>query len=811
MFNQESEFIFSGEIDERAEIIPLIEEHDGNGKQDTPLPDDLPILPLRNTVLFPGVVIPITVGRKKSISLIQDVYEKSKTIGVLAQKNVNTEDPVQQDIYTLGTVAHILRVLQMPDGTTTAIIQGKKRFQIKEIIQSEPFFKATFTTLEEVPADDKVPEMKALLDSLKDLSLQIIKLSPNIPNEAGFAIKNIENTTFLVNFICNNMNAEVNEKQQMLEAVDIKERAVLALKFLTRELQSLELRTQIQTKVKSDIDKQQREYILQQQMKQIQDELGVSPAEHDLKELEEKAKKKKWNEQVAKTVEKEISKLRRIHPNAAEYGLQMNYVDILVELPWNEFTDDVFDLKRAEKILNKDHYGLEKVKERILEHLAVLKLKGDMKSPILCFVGPPGTGKTSLGQSIARSLGRKYIRVSLGGLHDEAEIRGHRKTYIGAMPGRIIQGLKKAKSSNPVFVLDEIDKVGADYHGDPSAALLEVLDPEQNNAFHDNYLDIDYDLSKVMFIATANTLTTVIPALRDRMEVIDISGYVVEEKVEIAKRHLLPRLLRDHGLKKSTQLITDEALVYIINDYTFESGVRGLEKNLAKVIRYVARKKAGKEEFILPVQKDNLISILRVPHSHERFQVTDMPGVVPGLAWTPAGGDILFVEVSLSRGKGKLTLTGSMGEIMKESATLALQYLKAHAKDLALKPKDFENWNIHIHIPEGATPKDGPSAGITMYTALASAFTRRKVKPYLAMTGEITLRGKILPVGGIKEKILAAKRAGIHEVILPEENKKDVDEINKEFLKELAFTYVKNMIEVTSLSLGDESKSGNTA
>src|ERR1035437_6692050 len=787
-------------IEDDAELIPLLSTEDEEQMNAEKFPEELPILPLRNTVLFPGVVIPITVGRDKSIRLIKDAYKGDKTIGVVSQKNDKTEDPSLEELNNIGTVAFLVKMFRMPDGNTTVIIQGKRRFELKELTQVEPYLKAKIGEFkEEKPiAGDK--EFDAIVGSLKDTSQQIIKNSPNIPSEASFAIKNIDSPSFLINFISSNANIPVSEKQKLLEVLNQKERATLLLGHLTKELQMLELKNQIQSKVKVDIDKQQREYFLHQQMKTIQEELGGNSFEQQVEELKKKAKDKKWPTEIAAVFEKEIKKLERINPNAAEYSVQTNYLETLVDLPWNEYTTDIYDLKKAQKILDKDHYGMEKIKERILEHLAVLKLKNNMKAPILCLVGPPGVGKTSLGKSIAAALGRKYVRVSLGGLKDEAEIRGHRRTYIGAMPGRVIKGIQKAKSSNPVFMLDEIDKVGNDYHGDPSSALLEVLDPEQNNSFHDNFIEVDYDLSKVMFIATANSLSTIQPALRDRMEIIEMTGYSVEEKIEIAKRYLIPKQLEENGITKKIA-ISDKVLEKIIENYTRESGVRLLEKTIAKVARHIAKNIAMNKKVAGVVTEDNLTAILGSAHPKDRYQDAGTAGVVIGLAWTPVGGDILFIETSLSAGKGKLTLTGNLGDVMKESATLALEYLKGHSDTLGITPEDFANKNIHIHVPEGATPKDGPSAGIAMLTALASAFTGKKVKKFLAMTGEITLRGRVLPVGGIKEKILAAKRANIKEIVLCEENRKDIEEINKEFLKGITFHYVTNMMDVLSIAL----------
>lgn len=788
-------------IDEDTEFIPLLSSEDEDQMNSENIPGELSILPLRNTVLFPGVVIPITVGRDKSINLIKDAYKGDKTIGVVSQKNDSIEDPTVEDLNKIGTVAHIIKMLRMPDGNTTVIIQGKKRFALNEIRQTEPYIRATIIPFSEVkpPKDDK--EFHALVSSLKDLALKIIKESPQIPSEAGFALKNIESPSFLVNFISSNMNAPVAEKQAMLEVADLSARATIVLANLTKELQMLELKNQIQSKVKVDLDKQQRDYLLHQQLKTIQEELGENNFAQDIKEMRAKAAEKKWNKEVATAFEKAITKLERMNPNAAEYSIQTNYLEVLLDLPWDEKTVDNFDLKRAEKVLNKDHFGMEKVKERILEHLAVLKLKGNMKSPIICLYGPPGVGKTSLGKSIAESLGRKYVRMSLGGLRDEAEIRGHRKTYIGALPGRILQNIKKAGSSNPVFILDEIDKVGNDFHGDPSSALLEVLDPEQNNAFYDNYVEMDYDLSNVMFIATANSLSTIQPALRDRMEIIEITGYTTEEKIEIAKRHLIPKQLDEQGVKKEQLTLDKKMIEYIIENYTRESGVRGLEKVIAKIVRNTAKSIAMEQKYTVVVTEKDLTKILGPAHEKDRYQGNDVAGVVTGLAWTPVGGDILFIESSLTKGNGKLTLTGNLGDVMKESAIIALEYLKSHSSILGLKAEVFDQWNVHIHVPEGATPKDGPSAGITMLTALASAFTQRKVKTHLAMTGEITLRGRVLPVGGIKEKILAAKRAGIKDVILSIDNKKDIAEIKADYVKGLKFIYVEKMIDVVKQAL----------
>lgn len=796
---------FSDILDGDSEFIPLMSDEDEALMNTEKVPDKLPILPLRNNVLFPGVVIPITVGRDKSIKLIKEAYSAKKTIGVVSQRDVEIEDPNAEDLYNVGTLAQIIKLLQMPDGSTTAIIQGKKRFRMIQMIQTDPYFKASvapFDTLEH-EVDRENESFRALISSLKDMSMQIIKMSPNIPSDAAFAIKNIESPVFLVNFASSNLNVEIREKQELLEISDLNERANKVLAALSREMQMLELKNQIQDKVKTDLDKQQRDFLLNQQLKTIQEELGGSPYEQEINEMKEKASYKKWSKEVEEVFDSELRKLQRMNPQAAEYSIQVNYLEMLVELPWNEYTEDNLDLNHAQKILDEDHFGLEKVKERIIEHLAVIMLKKDHKAPILCLVGPPGVGKTSLGKSIARSLGRKYIRMSLGGVRDEAELRGHRKTYIGAMPGRIIQNLRKVKSSNPVFVLDEIDKVsGNTIQGDPQAAMLEILDPEQNIEFHDNYLEVNYDLSKVMFIATANTLNTIHPALRDRMEIIDLSGYLLEEKIEIARRHLVPKQLDEHGVKKSQLSFPREIIRKIISDYTREAGVRTLEKNIAKVIRSNARFIAMKEKYNKKVSPEDIRQFLGpVKFQRELILGNEVAGVVTGLAWTAVGGEILFVEVSLSRGKGNLTLTGNLGDVMKESATLAYEYLKAHAGNLGIESDVFQKWNVHIHVPEGATPKDGPSAGITMFTALASAFTQRKVRAKMAMTGEITLRGRVLPVGGIKEKILAAKRSKIRDIVLSKDNRKDIEDISEDYIKGLKFHYVDKMIDVVGIAL----------
>lgn len=793
---------FGGIMDGDGELIPLITPEDEENMNREETPEDLPILPIRNNVLFPGVVIPITVGRDKSIKLINDAYKSKQVIGVVAQKRQDIEAPGYEDLYHIGTVAQVMRMLKMPDGSTTIIIQGKKRFELLGLLGEEPYIRAQVRPYMDIPITAPIDNQNALIGALKDMALNILRLSPNIPSEAGFAVKNIESPSFLINFIASNMNATVEEKQQLLERADLMSRGELLLSFLSKDLQMLEMKNEIQSKVRVDIDKQQREYFLHQQIKTIQDELGENPVEMEVRELREKASHKKWTAEVAKHFNKEVDKLSRMNPAGAEFSVQLNYLETLVDLPWNEFTVDKFDLKKAQNILDRDHFGLEKVKERIIEYLAVLQLKGDMKSPILCLYGPPGVGKTSLGKSIAEALGRKYVRMSLGGLRDEAEIRGHRKTYVGAMPGRVIQNITKAASSNPVFVLDEIDKTGESFHGDPSSALLEVLDPEQNTAFYDNYLEVDYDLSKVLFIATANNLSTIQPALRDRMEIIEVNGYTIEEKIGIARQHLVPKLLKDHGITEKQFSITEELIEKVIEQYTSESGVRGLEKRLAKLVRHRAKQVAMKEKFTKELPAAEALKVLGPSHERDKYENNDHLGVVTGLAWTPVGGDILFIETLLTPGKGgKLSMTGNLGDVMKESAVIAMEYLKANAKKLRIPATAFNKFNVHVHVPEGATPKDGPSAGITMLTALASQFTKRKVKKALAMTGEITLRGKVLPVGGIKEKILAARRAGIKEIILCEKNKADISDINPDYIKGLKFHYVKEMMEVLEIAL----------
>ncbi|WP_394342471.1 endopeptidase La [Mucilaginibacter limnophilus] len=791
-------------INEDSEFFPLMSSDDEAEMNNEEVPPSLPILPLRNTVLFPGVVIPITVGRDKSIKLIREANKGDRIIGVAAQQDVNIEDPTFNQLHRVGTVALIVKMLQMPDGNTTVILQGKKRFVLKEELQSEPYIKATIEPFRDVKSkEDK--EFKAMISTIKDMAMSIIQLSPNIPSEAGIAIRNIESTPFLINFIASNMNADMAAKQRLLEVANLRDRANIVLEHLTLDLQMLELKNQIQTKVRVDLDKQQRDYFLNQQLKTIQEELGGSSPDLEIENLRQRAAKKKWADEVKNHFNKEIEKLARTNPAAADYSVQINYLELLLDLPWNEFTKDNFDLKRAQKILDKDHFGLDKVKKRIIEYLAVLKLKRDMKAPILCLVGPPGVGKTSLGKSIARALGRKYVRMALGGVRDEAEIRGHRKTYIGAMPGRIIQSVKKAGAANPVFILDEIDKVGNDFRGDPSSALLEVLDPEQNNTFYDHYVEVDFDLSNVMFIATANSLSTIQPALLDRMEIIEVNGYTIEEKIEIAKQHLLPKQREAHGLKPKDVVMKNDVIEKVIEDYTRESGVRSLEKKVGSVVRGVAKSIAIEEPYNTSVTKQDVETILGPPiYDKDLYEGNDVAGVVTGLAWTQVGGDILFIEASLSPGKGKLTLTGSLGDVMKESAIIALAYLRAHASQFDINPKLFDQWDVHVHVPAGATPKDGPSAGITMLTALTSAFTQRKVKPNLAMTGEITLRGRVLPVGGIKEKILAAKRADIKEIILCKSNQKDILEIKESYIKDLKFHYVTDMRDVIKLALLDE-------
>ena len=793
--------IMLSDINEDTEFFPLMSDEDEKKMGDEKNPEVLPILPLKNTVLFPGVVIPITIARDKSIQLIKDADKANNFIGVLSQKDSSIESPSINDFHSVGTVAQILKMLKMPDGNITAVIQGRKRFELKEIIQETPYFKGRVDEIVETkPISSK--EFDASISSIKDLALRIIEESPSIPSEASIAIKNIKSSSFVINFVSSNMNISVAEKQALLNESDVNKKALRVLELLTKELQMLEMKNEIQSKVRTDLDQQQREYFLNQQMKAIQEELGGTGSAKEIDDMKIQASKKKWLPKIKDAFDKELKKLQRMNPSMSDYGVQRNFIELILELPWNEYTQDNFDLIKANAILNRDHFGLEEVKRRIIEHLAVLKIKGDMKSPILCLYGPPGVGKTSLGKSIAEALGRKYERVSLGGLRDESEIRGHRRTYIGAMPGRIIKAIKKSESSNPVFVLDEIDKVTRDSHGDPSSALLEVLDPEQNEQFHDNYLELDYDLSKVLFVATANTLSSIQPALRDRMEIIEISGYTVEEKVKIAQKHLLPRQLVSHGLEKKHLLVSDKLLEKIVDQYTRESGVRGLEKMISKVIRYAAKSIAMDQKYDINMSNKVLEEILGPP-KFDRDNLLDnsICGVVTGLAWTSVGGDILFIESSLSKGKGSLTITGNIGKIMKESAIIALEYLKSNAEKYNIDSKLFQEMNVHIHVPEGATPKDGPSAGITMFTSLVSIFSRKKVKSKIAMTGEITLRGKVLPVGGVKEKILAAKRSGIKEIILSTQNQKDIDVIDSQYLKGLKFHYVSTMIDVTDIAI----------
>ncbi|MGB3008519.1 MAG: endopeptidase La [Chitinophagaceae bacterium] len=781
-------------------IIPLNEsdQEDPNGVL---IPDELGLLPLRNTVLFPGVVLPITVGRDKSIKAVNDAYKGDKLIGVIAQKDSNIEDPAVKDLEEVGTVAKIVKLIKMPEGGTTIIIQGKSRFLIESIIEEDPYFKAKIKKLDEEESP-KDADFDAYVSNIKDLAAEIIQLSPNIPTEASIILKNIENPAFLIHFVSSNLNTEIKDKQRLLKLDHIRERADLLMQLLQKELQFAELKNKVTTKTRTEIDKQQREYFLQQQMKSIKDELGGDSNSQEIKEMQKKAEAKKWPAVAKEMFKKGIEKLERMHPSTPDFSVVYNHLDLMLDLPWEEYTEDHYDLKKARKTLDADHYGMNKIKERILEYLAVLKLKGDMKSPILCFVGPPGIGKTSLGRSIASAIGRKYVRLSLGGLHDESEIRGHRKTYIGAMPGRILQSIRKVKSSNPVMILDEVDKVGSDFRGDPSSALLEVLDPEQNHTFYDNYLESEYDLSKVLFIATANNFQNIQPALRDRLEVIDLSGYAVEEKIEIAKRHLLPKQKELHGLKSTNFKVSDKVLEKIIQDYTRESGVRELDRQLASIMRYQAKEMVMRDKIKETLTADDVEKILGKPrYSNDIYKTANMAGVAVGLAWTYVGGDILFIEVSLSDGKGELRLTGNLGNVMKESASTALTYLQSNTKKYKLDGKLFEKKNIHIHVPEGAVPKDGPSAGITMMTAIASALTGKRVKPFLAMTGEITLRGQVLPVGGIKEKVLAAKRAGLKELILCWQNEKDVQEIESDYIKGIKFHYVKTMSQVLELAL----------
>ena len=793
------------DLDSNAEFIPLFSQEDEEAMNKEEIPTELSILPLRNMVLFPGVVIPITAGRDKSIKLINEALEGNKTIGVVAQLKEGVEVPGGNDVYRFGTVAKILKTLKLPDGNITVILQGKKRFAIDEIIQEEPYLKAKVVEAEDAKPDANDLEFKTIIETIKETAQEIIRENPNIPSEAAFAIKNIESDSFLVNFVSSNLNLDVADKQALLEKNDLKERALETLRRMNTELQKLNLKNDIQTKVRIDLDQQQKEYFLHQQIKTIQEELGGVSHEQEFEEMRKKAKSKKWDTKIQEHFDKELSKMQRMNPQVAEFSIQRNYLELLLELPWNEYTVDKFDLKNAKKILDKDHYGLEDVKRRVIEHMAVLKLRNDMKSPILCLYGPPGVGKTSIGKSIATALGREYVRISLGGLRDEAEIRGHRKTYIGAMPGRIIQSIKKAKTSNPVFVLDEIDKLSSSHQGDPSSAMLEVLDPEQNKEFYDNFLELGFDLSKVMFIATSNSLNTIQPALLDRMEVIEMNGYTIEEKIEILRQHLLPKQLKEHGLDSKAISIPRKVMEFIVTKYTRESGVRRLDKEVATIVRNIAKSIVLEEEFNEKLTEEDIIKILGAPkYDYDKYESNDVAGVVTGLAWTRVGGDILFIESILSEGKGTLTMTGNLGNVMKESATIALEYIKSNSNLFGIDVKVFDKYKIHVHVPEGATPKDGPSAGIAMLTSMVSSFTQRKIKKNVAMTGEITLRGKVLPVGGIKEKILAAKRANIKEIILCKENKRDIDQIKPEYLTGLTFRYVDKMTEVIDLALTNQ-------
>ncbi|WP_270214621.1 endopeptidase La [Coprobacter fastidiosus] len=794
--------------DNATTIMPIFAEVEGNPDIECPgvAEVDLPILPLRNMVMYPGVALPVSVGRAKSLQLIKEAYAQKQYIGVTCQKDMYVDEPEYKDLYEIGTIAEIVKILEMPDGSTTVILQGKRRFHLDNLTTFTPYLRGNISLLEEKMPKSNDKEFEALISAIKDMTFNILKTLGEPSRELMFALRNIENSHYLINFLCSNIPLNTQQKQDLLNIDSVKQRAFSLYTALSKEAQLIEIKASIQSRTREDLNQQQREHFLQQQIKTIQDELGGSVQEQDIQELKEKASKKKWDASVAAIFEKELRKLERLYPQSPDFSVQYNYLETLTDLPWNEFTKDNFNLKHAQKQLDKDHYGLEKVKDRILEHLAVLKLRGDLKSPIICLYGPPGVGKTSLGKSIAEALKRKYVRISLGGLHDEAEIRGHRRTYIGAMPGRIIQGLLKAGSSNPVFVLDEIDKIGNDFKGDPASALLEVLDPEQNNAFHDNYLDIDYDLSNILFIATANNLNTISQPLLDRMELIDITGYILEEKVEIGRRHLVPKQLENHGLVKGDVDIPKKTMEVIVGSYTRESGVRELDKKIAKIMRKIARKKALEEEYPHTITVNDLHEYLGIKeYSRDKYEGNEYAGVVTGLAWTAVGGEILFVESSLSKSKGeKLTLTGNLGDVMKESAIIAMQYIKAHAEMLNISDDVFDKWNVHIHVPEGAIPKDGPSAGITMVTSIASSFTQRKVRPNLAMTGEITLRGRVLPVGGIKEKILAAKRANIKDIILSEENKKDIDEIKENYIKGLTFHYVRNIKEVLDFALLNE-------
>lgn len=797
------------DLEDEADLIPLMTTDDEEAIQKEPVPEELPILPLKNTVLFPGVVIPITASRDRSIKLIKAVNSGSKLLGVIAQQNGETKSPSPEDLYQKGTLAKVLRVLKMPDGNTTIILQGKKRFETLSYLSEQPYLTAKVAGLEEIHPEKNDPNFSAIIDSIRDLALKIIAQNPEIPSEASFAIKNIQSNAFLVNFVSSNMDMSVAEKQEILEQDSLEQRALMCLKQMNVEYQKLSLKNDIQTKVRHDLDQQQREYFLHQQMKTIQEELGGVSYDEEVQEMRERAKTKAWDDKVAKHFNKELAKLERMNPQVAEYSVQRNYLDLYLDLPWNTFSEDYFDLNRAQKILDRDHFGLDKVKQRIIEHLAVLKLRNDMKSPIICLVGPPGVGKTSLGKSIAEALGRKYVRMSLGGMRDEAEIRGHRKTYIGAMPGRVMQNIKKAATSNPVFVLDELDKLAESAHGDPSSAMLEVLDPEQNTTFYDNYLETGYDLSKVMFIATANSLSTIQPALRDRMEIIEVSGYTLEEKVQIGLRYLLPKQTTEHGLKKSAVKLPKATMQQLVAGYTRESGVRGLDKQIAKVVRHYAMLEAKETPRDSKLEVAELESILGPAKLlRDTYENNNVAGIVTGLAWTRVGGDILFIESSLSKGNGALSITGNLGKVMKESATIALQYIKSHADDLGIESDFFNKHNFHIHVPEGATPKDGPSAGITMITSLVSSILQRKVKNRIAMTGEITLRGKVLPVGGIKEKILAAKRANIKEIILSDKNQADIGEIPERYLKGLMFHYVSSIDEVLAIAITKQRISG---
>jgi ATP-dependent Lon protease len=800
---ENSQFVFQRFLDgESVETIPLLsaEEEEMINQEDTP--EVLPILPVRNTVLFPGVVIPVTVGRQKSIRLVKKSYRGDRIIGVVAQENTSTQEPRIEDLYQVGTVAKILKMLIMPDGNTTIIIQGQKRFRIKEQVQDEPYITAKVEVFSDVVFNKNKKEAKALIQSLKDSADKILKLNPEIPQDAQVAIKNIESPGFLTHFLSSNLNVDVKEKQKLLEINELSKRATTLLEYMMKEIQMLKLKNEIQSKVHSDIDQQQRDYYIRQQIKVLQEELGEDSSDEEIEKLRNKGALKNWPEPVANHFFKELTKLERMNPMASEYPLSFNYAEFLSDLPWGSYTKDNFDLNRAKKILDTDHSGLEKVKERILEYLSVLKLKNDMKAPILCLYGPPGVGKTSLGKSIAKALGRKYVRMALGGVKDEAEIRGHRKTYIGAMPGKVIGNLKKVESSNPVFILDEIDKLGSDFRGDPSSALLEVLDPEQNSTFVDNYLEVEYDLSKILFVATANSLDSIQPALMDRMEVIEINGYTLEEKIEIAKKHLVPKQKKEHGLKVSDVKFSDLAIAKIIDGYTRESGVRNLERKIGSVIRKIARQIASEEEYKKNLSPQSIVEYLGIEDfDKETYQDNEVAGVVTGLAWTPVGGEILYIESSINKGKGRLILSGKLGDVMKESAQAALSYLRAHADELDIDHKVFDHFDLHVHVPAGAVPKDGPSAGITIFTSLASVFTQRMVKDKVAMTGEITLRGKVMPVGGIKEKILAAKRAGIKEIILSDKNRKDILEIKQEYLKDLKINYVSSVDQVLELAL----------